>query len=221
MVAGLFGGISLTQTRGIWFATAVMLAVWVQRRLSVGKVLAIIVIGAVLGLQVVDRVTETLGLNPSSRDYRAESIEAGIRSGLAHPVLGSGWAAVDRVDAQGRQIASDAIVLPYNLLINVFTSVGTLGVVLLLLWLVALLRLLTPGRGAPLLFVTAFLALSVSEMTLYAGSTLTVLFFVYAGIGVNDELARRRSRRAEVIELVPPAAGTGRQPGLGVPARVR
>lgn len=201
VVVALFGGIWMTQTRGIWFATIVVLAVWAQRRLSAGKVVALIMVLAVVGFQVVGRVTEALGLNPASRDYRAESIEEGIRSGLAQPIFGSGWATVDLVDAQGRPMVSDEFVVPYNLLINVFTSVGTLGVVLLLLWLVALLRLLTPSRGAPLLFVTAFLALSVTEMTLYAGSTLTVLFFIYAGIGVNDELMRRRTDVAESVVL--------------------
>lgn len=180
-------GLWLTQTRSVWFATIVVGAVWFTGRRSTGRGRTVLVLGvvALIGFEFVGLVTERLDLNADSASYRVDSIMNGIRSGLAHPIFGSGWAHVEYVDGQGQIVQGVEAVVPYNLFINVFTSVGLPGLVLFGAFLWTLLGPLVRRKDAPLLFVGAVLAMSLTEMTIYAGSLLTVLFFIYAGIGLN------------------------------------
>lgn len=192
VAAALLGGIFLTQTRGVWFATLVVLAVWALPRLSLARLVAVFLTLGVLGLRTVDWVTERFGLNEASIDYRAHSIGNGIRDGLANPLFGSGWGNVSSM-AHLRAHLSNAPeeVRPYNLFVSVFAFVGAPGLLLLTLALGGLLRVLISRQGAPLLFTVAVLAISLTEMTLYAGSMTTLLFFVYAGMGLGSAADRR------------------------------
>lgn len=182
----LLGGIVLTQTRSVWFAAIVVLVVRAQKKITATR-LVVILTGLVLtGLKTVDLVTQRLDLNSFSAVLRKQSVINGIRSGLEHPVLGSGWGRVSSMDHF--QVSGwDTVrqVLPYNLFVNVFASVGLPGLLALVLFLGGLLRRLTRRRDTPLLFTLAVLAMSLTEMTLYAGSMQTLLFFVYAGMGLG------------------------------------
>jgi hypothetical protein len=188
-------GLWLTQTRSVWFATVLMVLVWAfRKRLGRKRTIALIVAVAVTGFQVVGVVTDRLHLNTSSGVMRLESISNGLESGLRHPWFGTGWATVDAVSVVG--------VNPYNLFVNVFASVGLPALIGLCAFLFALLGRLARSRRAPFLFVVAFLGMSLTEMSIFAGSMLTVLFFVFAGVGLNsgrlEELRRERTETGGV-----------------------
>lgn len=170
--AVLLHGLFLTQTRSVWFAPTVVLVVWAQRKVSLVRIGAVLLVLALLGLGTVDLVTRWFGLNQFSGDLRMLSVINGIRAGMENPVLDQ--------------------VMPYNLFVAVFAAVGLPAALLLLLFLEELLRRLAPRRATPLLFTVGVLAMSLVEMTLYAGSMLTVLFFTYAGMGVGPDRPRER-----------------------------
>jgi hypothetical protein len=192
VAAALLGGIFLTQTRGVWFAAIVVLAVWALPRVSLARLVAVFLALGVLGLRTVDWVTDHFGLNGTSIDFRVHSIGNGIRDGLANPLFGSGWGNVSSMSHLRAHIAdAPEEVRPYNLFVSVFAFVGVPGLLLLTLALGGLLHALIARKDAPLLFTVAVLAMSLTEMTLYAGSMLTLLFFVYAGMGLGPAEARR------------------------------
>lgn len=195
VAAFLLYGVWLTQTRSIWFATTVVFAIWLFAGRGGGRTRTLVILGAValIGFQVVGRVTAALGLNDSSAAYRIDNISNGLRAGIAHPLVGSGWANVVGVDTSGAILNTGEVVQPYNLFINVFASVGVLGLVLLLAWLWTLLGRLVRRKDTPFYFVVAVLAMSFTEMPFYAGSLLTVLFFVYAGLGLAGSREVRRN----------------------------
>lgn len=170
--AVLLHGLFLTQTRSVWFAPTVVLVVWAQRKVSLVRIGAVLLVLALLGLGTVDLVTRWFGLNQFSGDLRMLSVINGIRAGMENPVLDQ--------------------VMPYNLFVAVFAAVGLPAALLLLLFLEELLRRLAPRRATPLLFTVGVLAMSLVEMTLYAGSMLTVLFFTYAGMGLGPDRPRER-----------------------------
>jgi hypothetical protein len=185
----LVAGLWLTQTRIVWFATIVATTAFIMSRRITrfrrGAVLLILGVGALIGFKVVGEVTFRLGLNADSADYRLDNIAAGLRSGLAHPLTGAGWANPVAVDNLGQVHQGTSTALPYNLFVNVFAATGFPGVILLSLFLWMLLGRLVVRADAPFMFVVVFLAMSLTEMPLFAGSLLTVLFFVYAGLGLS------------------------------------
>ncbi|TDC24899.1 O-antigen ligase domain-containing protein [Streptomyces sp. 8K308] len=215
VAAALLGGIFLTQTRGVWFAAAVMLLVWRMPRLSPVQLVTLLLGMAVLGFKIVDSVSQRFGLNGDSVGYRVHSIVNGIRDGLANPVFGSGWGEISSMEYL-RQHLSDLPeeVRPYNLFVSVFTFTGVPGLLLLTLFLAALLGpLLAARRGAPLLFTVAVLTMSLSEMTFFAGSMLTLLFFVYAGLGLGREDAPPSGDGSVKKENPPPPRRGSAPPG--------
>ncbi|MFK4106524.1 O-antigen ligase family protein [Streptomyces sp. NPDC019531] len=183
--AVLLYGIYLTQTRSVWFATIVVLVIWAQKKLSLYKVIVILLLLAALGLMAVDWVTQEFGLNEYSTYLRTQSIVNGIHNGLEHPLLGSGWGQVASM-SHFQPLTSEAVdpVYPYNLFIGVLTFAGAPGVLMLVMFFGGLLRHLVSRRQAALLVTLDFLAHSVAEMSLYAGSMQTLLFFIYAGMGL-------------------------------------
>lgn len=189
VAAALLGGILLTQTRGVWFAAAVILVVWRMPRRSPARLVAVLLGLAVLGFEIVDSVSQRFGLNGDSVGYRVHSIVNGIRDGMANPVFGSGWGEVSSMEYLRERLSdTPEEVLPYNLFVSVFAFTGVPGLLLLTLFLAALLGSLRTARSdAALLFTVAVLAMSLSEMTFFAGSMLTLLFFVYAGLAFGRE----------------------------------
>ncbi|HET6359358.1 O-antigen ligase family protein [Streptomyces sp.] len=204
--AVLLYGIFLTQTRSVWFATIVVLVVWAQKRLTLSRLVALFAGLALVGLQTVNWITHEFGLNTFSAAYRWQSIVAGMRSGLENPVFGSGWGYASSTYGASAHLY-DAVrqVSPYNLFVCVFASVGLPAVLLLVLFLGRLLHRLVSTRDAPLLFIVAVLAMSMTEMTLYAGSMLTLLFFTYAGMGLAPAVGGLRpSQGLREGEHLPP-----------------
>lgn len=198
-------GVWQTQTRGIWFALLLTAGVAVVVRRGGGRA-RVLLVGAVItaaGFLTVDALTSRLGLNAESGDFRIENITNGIRSGLARPVFGSGWANAIVVDPLGNVRPNATAVVPYNLFINVFAGLGIIGLVLLLGFVWTLLGRVLDRRDAPAYFVVAFLALSLTEMTLYAGSLLTLIFFVYLGLVLRspdgEACARDRTNGDPVV----------------------
>ncbi|MFP1628009.1 O-antigen ligase family protein [Streptomyces sp. 5K101] len=196
--AVLLCGIFLTQTRSVWFATVVVLVIWAQKKVTLRRFLVVFTTLALLGLTTVSWVTSMFGLNSASGDYRWQTIEAGLRRGFASPLFGSGWGyASSGRDHSVPSYLYQAVdyVLPYNLFVCVFASAGVPAVLLLALFMCRLFHRLVAKRGAPLLFTAAVLAMSLTEMTLYAGSMLTLLFFTYAGLGLGPSDAPMPSDR--------------------------
>ncbi|WP_332111837.1 O-antigen ligase family protein [Streptomyces gossypiisoli] len=195
--AVLLWGIFLTQTRSVWFATIVVLVVWMQRSISALRLVVVLAGLTLAGLTMADLVTRWLELNSFSAVLREQSVINGIRSGLEKPVLGSGWGHASTMDFRVSGWDPTRQVLPYNLFVNVFATVGLPALLALVLFLGALLRRLARRRDTPLLFTVAVLAMSLTEMTLYAGSMQTLLFFVYAGMGLGPsrEIPVRRVLR--------------------------
>ncbi|WP_327367295.1 O-antigen ligase family protein [Streptomyces sp. NBC_01217] len=199
--AVLLCGIFLTQTRSVWFATVVVLVVWAQKKLSAARIVTILAGLGLAGLQMVDLVTQWLDLNTFSAVLRRQSVINGISSGLKNPAFGSGWGHVSSmVHFQGWNAIRQ--VMPYNLFVYVFASVGLPALLALVLFLGELLRRLACRRGAPLLFTVAMLSMSLTEMTLYAGSMQTLLFFVYAGMGLGPAWGERQDADPKQLEPV-------------------
>ena len=178
----------LTQTRSVWFASIAVVATWSLRRLA-GRTRTILILGAIaiVGFKFVGTLSDQLGLNQDSANYRLSSVINGIQSGMLHPLFGSGWATVDFVDSDygiSSTVGKTSAINPYNLFVNVFASVGYPGVILLAIFLWTLMGHLVQRKQAPYYFAVAFFAISLTEMTLFAGSMLTVLFFVYSGLGL-------------------------------------
>ncbi|MFF0051721.1 O-antigen ligase family protein [Streptomyces sp. NPDC005498] len=195
----LLYGIFLTQTRSVWFATVVVLVVWAQKKLSAAKIITILAGLGLTGLQMVDLVTQWLDLNSFSAVLRRQSVINGISSGLKNPAFGSGWGHVSSM-VHFQDWNAIRQVMPYNLFIYVFASVGLPALLALVLFLGELLRRLTSRRGAPLLFTVAILSMSLTEMTLYAGSLQTLLFFIYAGMGLSPAWGERQDEDPKQLE---------------------
>ncbi|WP_338780274.1 O-antigen ligase family protein [Streptomyces sp. DG1A-41] len=205
--AVLLGGIFLTHTRSVWFATIVVLVVWAQKRLSLSRLIVIFLLFTALGLMTVSWVTQQFGLNEYSAHLRDQSIANGIHNGLEHPLLGSGWAEVASM-GHFQQFTEEAVdsVYPYNLFIAVFSFTGVPGLLMLVLFLGGLLRHLVRRRQAPLLITLDLLAHSVTEMPLYAASMQTLLFFICAGMGLAPAgSAAQPSQDPHQDEAVPAA----------------
>jgi O-antigen ligase/polysaccharide polymerase Wzy-like membrane protein len=231
--AVLLYGIFLTQTRSVWFATIIILVIWAQKTLTLSRLVVVFAGLALLGLHTVNWVTRVFGLNTSSADYRWQSVVAGMRRALENPVLGSGWGYLSSTKDLGVPVyiyeAADRV-LPYNLFVSVFASVGVPGLLLLVLFLGRLLHRLVATRDAALLFTVAVLAMSMTEMTLYAGSMLTLLLFTYAGIGLapadgdlrplhgpleGGHVPAHRESRGPHREVLPDGSRTGAIGALG------
>jgi hypothetical protein len=139
-------------------------------------VLAILLV-AVVGALVAQPITQILGLNPDSLTLRVVSIQSGYRLGMSSALIGVGWAGV----GDGTE-PSETAFPPFNLWINVLRGLGIPGVILLSAYLLSVLSGAAQRPRTMLLFGSAFVMLSLSEMTLYAGSRLTLLFFAMSMI---------------------------------------
>jgi O-Antigen ligase len=171
-----------TVTRGIWFSLGVMLTLVLAKRLSFRRLVAVVAGGAVLGFLAIGPLTARLDLNASSGGVRLDSIRYGIAAAKDSPVTGHGWASQSTQTTLARP-QEPAARPAFNLFVNVAAALGLPGVALLVTYLIQLFRELARGPRDAFLFGAAFFALSLTEMTIYAGSLGTVLFFLYAGLG--------------------------------------
>jgi hypothetical protein len=169
-----------TRTRGVWLAALVLGAVWlssrydVSRRQLVGMTVVIVAMGFVLYGPVTDRFR----LNPQSAEVRQESINEGIIRGRQRPLIGVGWASFSTDPSSALQ---STLPSPFNVFVTLFAYTGLVGLGLFCIWAWRLIETMLRRRAwRPLLFVLPFLVLSLSEPSLYAGSLMTILFFLFA-----------------------------------------
>lgn len=190
----------LTYRRAVWAALLVLVvAIW-QRTLSFNRLVTLIVAMAILGLAAFGTITRRFELNPGSYAIRQESIERGIRSGLDRPITGVGWAGplVTPVTSDaGLTVESTATA--QNLFIGLLAALGLVGLGLGCVYLYTSMRLAEQQNPVAFLFIAGFIALSLSGMTWFANSLMTMVFFVYAGTAsapLDASLPRIRVRRS-------------------------
>jgi len=184
LIAFLVVGVLLTRTRGAWGALLVLLVVSQMSRLSGKRLVAILVSFATAGLILYGPVTQAFGLYAQSKSIREETVLRGMRAGIDSPFVGVGWdAELGLLYAPPKsQVLTAARTQPFNVFVSVFAFTGIPGLILWVGFLAHLLRLAIARCRAGFLFLSAFLAFSLSEMTIYAGALGTIIFFVYAGI---------------------------------------
>lgn len=196
LLAAFTWGIVATQTRGVWLAYLVMILVLAARRMSRRRLLVSAAAVAAAGFVLYAPVTTKLGLNPASQEYRAQSIRAGIEAARSRPVLGVGWAG-------GTSDPGAPLTVPYNVLVLVALYTGLVGLVCFIVFASrAAGRMVRNGDRTCFGFFSGFVAISMSEPTFYAGSMVTLLFFVFVG------LANGQSRPVSKIVNVTPMAST-------------
>jgi hypothetical protein len=177
----LTAGAVLTMRRGIWAAVVVMALVAFMPRAPRARIAFVVVAVLAIGYVAYTPVTRAFGLNGSSLELRQESIVRGIQEGTDSPLFGRGWAAfAERSSTEVTRATPDGG-SAYNTFVNTFAATGLVGVVLFAGFLATLLRRVANDQTV-LLFIVAFVTLSFTETTLYAGSLLTLVFFVYVGL---------------------------------------
>jgi hypothetical protein len=174
-------GAVFTFRRGIWAAVVVMALVAFMPRANRARIAFLVVAVLAIGYVAYTPVTHAFGLNVSSFELRQQSIVQGIREGTDSPLFGRGWAAFSERTATELTEATPDGGSAYNTFVNLFAATGIVGVTLFAGFLLSLLRRVAADRTV-LLFTVAFVTLSFTETTLYAGSLLTLVFFVYAGL---------------------------------------
>jgi hypothetical protein len=169
----------LTFTRGIWLAATVTLLIlmWSRLRKRLFRAMALAAALLAAGWWLVPLATAQFGLEPQSITLRIESWRTALMLMEAEPLLGHGWAL--------GQLLEQGLRPPFNLWLNIGASTGFVGVVLLSAFLFRLIRTLSRSE-IPLArvwfpYLVGFLILSLGEMTLYAGSPLTIEFVILVG----------------------------------------
>lgn len=169
----------LTFTRATWVAMAIQGALILLPRVRRRRALiaALVAVVVALAFWAAPIVTERFGLNPHSVPLRVSSWQRAVELIRDEPVNGHGW---DVGGTLGRGVA------PYNLWLNTAASTGVVGALLLTGFLAAVVRDLVRVRNrvaqAGLIYVVAFLVLSLQTMTIHAAGTVTIAFFSVAGV---------------------------------------
>lgn len=175
----LLTGVAATQTRSVWFALGVVaVAAFLPRRWYVPVGLPLLL--APPSLLVSSQVTALFGLNGESLDLRVQGISAGLRRLWESPLTGHGWA----VHEAGPAGLFDVPV--YNLWVHLGVATGVVGVVLFALYVV-LLSAETTRAPSCFLFLAAVLAMSLTEVPLYGGSIMALLFFALTSVRRGEE----------------------------------
>lgn len=206
----------LARARGPIVALAVALLLQNLGTMSRRRIIAAVACLVAGGALIYGPATGFFDLNNQSKDIREQSISRGVQAGLSSPLFGHGWSAqlapgADQVETGDPDITGDQ--QPYNLFASAFAFLGFPGLVLLLLFISELIRSVADLDRTATLFCAAFLTLSLTEMTIYAQSLGTVIFFVYCGIG-------QRAASAVDKAAVPQHEGEPRTAG-GPPAVAR
>ena len=192
-------------TRGAWFAFAFSVSLARRGRAAPLVTLAGVPLAAYLAFGFARGLTERLGLNRTSIDYRASSIRTGYRDFLDSPLIGNGWSFERQSDAFGAVTTTGA---SYNLVVYVAAAAGLIGLAVLILSL-ALLALESRNDSTAFGLLLLFVASSMTEMPLYPQSFIGLLglALVPAAVGWS------RGGALDGGALVEPAArpGGGRQ----------
>ncbi|MDQ7857903.1 MAG: O-antigen ligase family protein [Armatimonadota bacterium] len=184
-VALLVAAAFLTGRRSVWVALiAAGLTVAFRKR---PRLAAVLIATAVLTAWATARpVSERMGLRVEAISLRTESIAEGVRLWLARPFVGWGWAWFAGQGGSEGAVSQS----PYNLVVNTLAASGLIGGLLLAAYMGALLARAWASQSRWLPFLVFFIVLSASEMTMFAGSSATLLFFFVAGEIHGGGLAR-------------------------------
>jgi len=193
LLALLAAAVVFGRTRGIWFAAAVLFALWLQPRLSRRRLLVLIAVLLAVAFVLLDPLTSALGLNPESGQLRAMSISSGLDAVAQSPWIGHGWAPASDPAADPTETPAGPV---YNLYVQLAVSTGLLGLGLWLAFQLRVLRSAARKDRAAFLYLGAFSALSLTEATVYAGSLVTVLLFIFAGSAESAAAAARSHESA-------------------------
>ncbi|WP_326823989.1 O-antigen ligase family protein [Streptosporangium sp. NBC_01756] len=196
----LLAGIAATQTRSVWFALCVVaVAMLLPRRwhLPVGLPLLM----APPALLAAAQVTALFKLNGESLDLRLQSISEGLRKLSEKPITGHGWAFRD---VSPTDFANGII---YNLWVHLGVATGLVGVALFVLY-VCLLSSETARNPSAYFFVTAILAMSLTEVPFYGGSVIALLFFALTSVRREPDRPVRTAE-AEQPDTTSGLAGSG------------
>jgi len=176
--------------RGVWFALAIMLLMATFKRPSPRRLVVLVLVGIVAGLSLYGPLTSRLGLNPGSLEIRRASLAQAFEVVQENPLLGAGWTGHALDQAQENALGSfpRSTLASFNLFVTIAAATGIVGLVLFVGYFVEVLRLLARNNRAGFLFASAFLALSMSEVTVFAHSLVTISFFIFSG-GVKVRLA--------------------------------
>lgn len=174
LVAYLATGALLTQTRSIWFAAAAVAVLMFLR--GRGRLLPVAVpaLGALIGLPLVPWLTRIAHLNRDSGYVRADSLQSSLDAVRNHPFTGQGWAYLSgtTIDPLNGGVGA------YNLWLNVTASTGLVGLVLFTAWMIFVARDLGRVDKVGYTVLTIMLAMGLSEMPIYAGALLTIVFIL-------------------------------------------
>ncbi|HLL67317.1 MAG TPA: hypothetical protein VK453_16660 [Micromonosporaceae bacterium] len=174
----LLAGVAATMTRTVWFALVVVaIAACLPRRWYVPLILPPAL--AAVTLPFVPLITASFGLNRESLEIRQQSIQLGYSAFLDRPGVGHGWASSSKLVEGG--LVGFVNTSAYNLWIFLGTSTGLVGLILFALFIGSLGREALDHTTAYLTIV-AFLAIALTEMPLYAGSLIALLFFALTAV---------------------------------------
>ncbi|MFC6086320.1 O-antigen ligase family protein [Sphaerisporangium aureirubrum] len=169
----LLFGIAMTFTRAVWFATGVVALVALLPRRWYVPLLAPPLV-ALAAMPLLPAVTALFHLSRASGSLRERSMLIGWEEFMERPLTGHGWAFSSGAKETGL-IGVDTTSI-YNLWVYLGACTGLVGVALFLVYVALLGRAAVPGT-VPYLFLTAVLAMSLTEMHLYGVSLVAVLFF--------------------------------------------
>jgi hypothetical protein len=169
-----------------------------SRRLSGRRVFAVIVVAVGAGLLLYAPLLQLFG-RPSSSELRSLSRQRAVHAFLDEPVMGRGWgAAADDAPvpfSNAPQFVLDQTDTPYGLVFFVALSGGVIGIAAAVWYGRRLSGRFADSDRAAVLFIAVFLAASVTESTVYPKSTVSLLFFYFAGM-LALERTRPREQRA-------------------------
>lgn len=213
LAAYLVTGALLTQTRSIWFtAAAVAVLMFLRGR---GRLLPVAVpaLGALIGLPLVPWLTRIAHLNRDSGYVRADSLQSSLDAVRNHPFTGQGWAYLSGTTID----PLDGGVGAYNLWLNVTASTGLVGLVLFTAWMIFVARDLGRVDEVGYTVLTIMLAMGLSEMPIYAGALLTIVFLLLVSpptsndrVGVpsaSPSIAVRATSAASAFSPLPGSRG--------------
>jgi hypothetical protein len=178
----LAAGVVFSQTRSVWFAAAAVTAVLVLRARGRLMPVAVPAVGVLIGLPLIPWITNTAHLSAQSTTLRVESMRLGMAAFRAHPFAGQGWAYHAATGPHHLAASTGA----YNVWIFVAASTGLVGLLLFAAWLTFLARDLSRGDSVGYAVLTVMLAMGMSEMPIYAGALLTIVFLTLMSPSVGQ-----------------------------------
>lgn len=207
----LWLGIVATRTRGVWLAAIMFLVIVGVRRITRRRIVLVTAALLAVAWLLYGPVTSALDLNPTSRDYRVESVTAGIRVGMDHWATGVGWGGLSPSEAEARLAEEDQtrliegpLSVPYNVPVLIFAYTGVFGLALFIRFLWHAFGAIGRAQDAPVLaFLSTFIAISMIEPTFYAGSLATFLFFLFCGFGLRGQNVVHRYARVTPLAAAP------------------